>query len=214
MVIKDVNDDEGDGETIVASALQTTMQLDQLREETEESNTIARDVPLTQATRQEALQSGSLVKAVLSSAFKCTLTLPLHIFFNIQSKWYLIAIQTVSIFDVAISLMNEMDVPIKSSLLDFAYSTREELHLELPRARAMIATRGLLTNPQPDGTFEITGRELVNTLAMTVKDLQSICKTLLTSDMWEEYLSFLIDTYSKLTDEDLVSLWLTSFHRL
>ncbi|KAH9823968.1 U3 small nucleolar RNA-associated protein 6-domain-containing protein [Melampsora americana] len=172
-----------DGVVLDDSAADTAMELDQLEVENDKADEMDEDVLEIKGQGQEALQSGALIRVVLSNAFK--------------------AVPSLSIFDAVIPLLNSTELPIKSALLDFTYSMLQTLHPQLPRARVMVITRELFSHHLIDSTFAISGVKLVDSLSSTIKQLQSICKELSNSEMWEEFLQFLIDVHTKLDDEDL-----------
>lgn len=66
-------------------AAQTTMDLDQLDEEPDEVNEVSQDIQMAESKGQKALQSGALVKVVLSNAFKCTFP---HSLFSLYNSPY------------------------------------------------------------------------------------------------------------------------------
>ncbi|EGG11592.1 uncharacterized protein MELLADRAFT_91057 [Melampsora larici-populina 98AG31] len=90
------------------SAADTAMELDQLEEENEKPDEMNKDVLVIKGQGQEALQSGALIKVVLSNAFK--------------------AIPSLSIFDAVISLLNSTELPINGvKLVDSLSSTIKKL---------------------------------------------------------------------------------------
>jgi aromatic ring-opening dioxygenase catalytic subunit (LigB family) len=91
--------------------------------------------------------------------------------------------------------------------LNFLYGKLSEMYPDSPKALVMLTTRPLYKHYSAGTTLAVSGEELVDLLAGTIRQLQQLCKdkTDLTS-MPEEFLIFLVEMYTVLQEVEMVRL--------
>ncbi|PLW29953.1 hypothetical protein PCASD_18885 [Puccinia coronata f. sp. avenae] len=166
-------------------ALKTTDDLRQLPEDSDTPMTpLNHNINCADLKGQEALLSGALVKIVLQSAFE--------------------AIPGLDVFRAILPLLHTFESPIRPALLNFLYGKLSEMYPDSPKALVMLTTRPLYKHYSAGTTLAVSGEELVDLLAGTIRQLQQLCKdkTDLTS-MPEEFLIFLVEMYTVLQEVEM-----------